>query len=40
MFVSLMPLHILLGDERFPYNVLCVEDLRSLNLNHKGFEFI
>jgi hypothetical protein len=42
MFVALMPLHILLGDEVLPYNVLCVEVLRSLslNLNCRRFEFI
>jgi hypothetical protein len=42
MFVALMPLHILLGDEVLPYNVLRVEVLRSLNLNlnHRGFEFM
>jgi hypothetical protein len=42
MFVALMSLHILLGDEVLPYNVLRVEVLHSLNLNfnRRGFEFI
>jgi hypothetical protein len=33
MFVTFMPLHILLCDEVLPYIVLCVEVVRSLNLN-------
>jgi hypothetical protein len=42
MFVALMSLHILLGDEMLPHNVLRVEVLHSLNLNfnRRGFEFI
>jgi hypothetical protein len=42
MFVALMTLHILLGDEVLSYNVLHVEVLCSLNLNlnYRGFEFI
>jgi hypothetical protein len=33
MFVAFMSLHILLCDEVLPYFVLCVEVVRSLNLN-------
>jgi hypothetical protein len=42
MFVAFMALHILLCDEVLPYFVLCVEVIRSLNLNlnQEGFEFI
>jgi hypothetical protein len=35
MFVAYRPLHILLCDEVLPYFVLCVEVVRSLNLNLK-----
>jgi hypothetical protein len=42
MFVTFMPLLILLCDEVLPYIAFCVEGFRSLNLNlnHRGFEFI
>jgi hypothetical protein len=33
MFVAFMSLHILLCDEVLPYFVLCVEVVRSSNLN-------
>jgi hypothetical protein len=33
MFAAFMSLHILLCDEVLPYFVLCVEVVRSLNLN-------
>jgi hypothetical protein len=33
MFVAFIPLHILLCDEVLPWIVLCVEIVRSLNLN-------
>jgi hypothetical protein len=33
MFVAFMPLHILLCDEVLLYFLLCVEVVRSLNLN-------
>jgi hypothetical protein len=33
MFIAFMLLHILLCDEVLPYFVLCVEVVRSLNLN-------
>jgi hypothetical protein len=33
MFITLMPLHILLCDEVLPYFILRVEVVRSLNLN-------
>jgi hypothetical protein len=33
MFVAFMSLHILLCDEVLSYIVLCVEVIRSLNLN-------
>jgi hypothetical protein len=33
MYVAFMPLHILLCDEVLPYFVLCVEFIRSSNLN-------
>jgi hypothetical protein len=33
MFVAFMPLQILLCDEVLPYFILCVEVVRSLNLN-------
>jgi hypothetical protein len=33
MFVAFMPLHILLCDEVHPYFILCIEVIRSLNLN-------
>jgi hypothetical protein len=35
MFVAYRPLHILLCDEVLSYFVLCVEVVRSLNLNLK-----
>jgi hypothetical protein len=41
MFVALMPLHILLGDEVLPCIILCVDVVGSLNLNlDKRIEFI
>jgi hypothetical protein len=33
MFIAFMPLHILLCDEVLPYFILCIEVVRSLNLN-------
>jgi hypothetical protein len=33
MFVAFMPLHILLCDEVIFYFILCIEVVRSLNLN-------
>jgi hypothetical protein len=41
MFIAFMRLHILLCDEVLPYFVLCVEVIRSsnLNLNPNGLSF-
>jgi hypothetical protein len=36
MFVAFMPLHILFCEEVLPYFVLCVDVVRSLNLNLNG----